>query len=150
MNKKGVSPVIATVLLIGIVIVLAAIIFMWFRGMTQEAIIKFEKNIELVCDDVKFAASYSEGVLAVSNDGNVPIFQMKAKISGDGDYETKNLIDYGWPDNGLNQGGIFSESVDFVGANQVILSPVLIGKTEKGGDRTFACDENRYGYEIII
>ena len=31
-GKKGVSPVIATVLLIGLVIIIGAIIFLWFRN----------------------------------------------------------------------------------------------------------------------
>ncbi|MAG78897.1 hypothetical protein CMI40_00795, partial [Candidatus Pacearchaeota archaeon] len=43
-NKKGVSPVIATVLLVAIVVIIGLIIFQWFRGMTQESIIKFDKN----------------------------------------------------------------------------------------------------------
>ena len=43
-RKKGLSPVIATVLLIGIVIALALIIFLWFRGTMKPAITKFDKN----------------------------------------------------------------------------------------------------------
>ena len=38
MNKKGVSPVIATVLLIAIVIVIGLIIFLWFRSLTKDAL----------------------------------------------------------------------------------------------------------------
>jgi len=41
-KKKGVSPVIATVLLIAMVVVIALIIFLWFRGLTKEAITKFD------------------------------------------------------------------------------------------------------------
>jgi len=41
-HKKGLSPVIATMLLIAIVVVIGLIIFLWFRGMTEEAITKFD------------------------------------------------------------------------------------------------------------
>ena len=60
MNKKGVSPVIATVLLIGIVIALGLVVFFWFRSFTQEAVTKFGgENIQLVCNNVQFEGSYS-------------------------------------------------------------------------------------------
>ena len=36
LNKKGVSPVIATVLLVAMVIVLALIVFLWFRSLSKE------------------------------------------------------------------------------------------------------------------
>jgi flagellin-like protein len=77
MNKRGVSPVIATVLLIGIVIVIGLIIFLWLRGLTQEAVFKFDQNIELTCNDVKFSSSYSSGTLTISNTGNVAIYDIE-------------------------------------------------------------------------
>ena len=104
-SKKGVSPVIATVLLIGLVMVITLIIFLWFKGLTQEAIVKFDKNVELVCDEVKFEADYSNGILSISNIGNVPIYGIKVKISESGNYETKGLKDLSeWTNAGINQG----------------------------------------------
>ena len=151
-KDKGISPVIATVLLVAMVVVIGLIIFLWFREITQESITKFEgTNIELVCNDVKFDTSYSGGLLSVSNLGNVPIFGMKAKITGEGGYETKDLNDLSsdWPELGLNQGGTFSDSITFTGdTNKVLLIPVLIGSSEKG-EKTFMCGE-RHGYEIVI
>ena len=73
-QTKGVSPVVATVLLIVLVVAIALIVFLWFRELTQESITKFGgKNIALVCDDVVFEASYSiiEERIYVSNYGNV-------------------------------------------------------------------------------
>ena len=62
-NKvNGLSPVIATVLLIVIVIVIALIVFIWIRGMVGDAVTKFDnKNVQLVCGDVAFEASYTGG-----------------------------------------------------------------------------------------
>ena len=51
-DSRGLSPTMATVLLIGLVILIALIVFLWLRGLSQEAVIKFDKNAELVCDEV--------------------------------------------------------------------------------------------------
>ncbi len=80
MKKRGISPVIATVLLIAMVVVIGLIVFLWFRGMIEEEGTKFGKNVKLVCDDVNFEASYSGGVLSILNIGNTPIYKMKIKI----------------------------------------------------------------------
>jgi FlaG/FlaF family flagellin (archaellin) len=151
-NKKAVSPVIATVLLIGLVMVIALIIFLWFKGLTQEAITKFDKNVELVCDDVKFEADYSGGILSISNIGNIPIYGIKVKISESEDYETKGLNDLSeWPNAGLNQGRTFSGDIssNTANADSITLIPVLVGSSESG-ERTHTCDEERYGQIINL
>jgi len=145
MKKRGVSPVIATVLLIAMVIVIGLIIFLWFRGMTQEAVTKFDgTNIELVCGDVLFDASYSSGTLFIVNSGNVPIYGMKLKILEDKSHSTIDIEEF----DGLSSGGSFSGSVDVGVSEKIILIPVLLGSSEEG-ERTFVCDENQ-GYEILI
>src|SRR3989344_838916 len=91
-KKEGVSPVIATVLLVTMVVVIALIIFLWFRGINKEAITKFDgTNVEIICSDVRFDASYSSGVLYVINNGNVPMYSMKMKISDAGSFSTTDL-----------------------------------------------------------
>ncbi|MFH1607757.1 MAG: archaellin/type IV pilin N-terminal domain-containing protein [archaeon] len=144
-SKRGVSPVVATVLLIGMVVVIGIIIFLWFKGFTQEAITKQGTNIELVCNDVDFDASYSSGMLYISNDGDIPIYGMKLKISQDRSHDTVDLEDF----EGLNQGASFSEGVDYLvgSANSITLIPVLLGTSEQG-ERTFLCEQN--SYEILI
>lgn len=152
MKKRGISPVIATVLLIAMVVVIGVIIFLWFRGMTTEVITKFGgKNIELVCGDVDFDASYYGGTLSISNDGNVPIYGMKIKISKEKGHNTVNLDSVVTTFQGLNQGGTFSGDIssEVAGAESIILIPILLGSSEEG-KKTFVCDENLHGYELII
>ena len=84
MNRRGVSPVIATVLLIVIVVVLAAIIFLWARGFLTEGAVKGDRVVETSCTDVKFEAQIvpnagdpcgdSEAAVYINNIGNVPIY----------------------------------------------------------------------------
>ncbi len=147
MNKKGISPVIATILLIAIVVVIALIVFLWFRSMTEEATTKFDKNIELVCGDVSFEVDYSSLTLNIVNTGNVPIFRIKARLYDSGGYITEDLD--GWPTYGLNQGGAYSGTLEASSADKIVLIPVLIGNSEKG-QKSFVCDEKNHGEEIII
>jgi len=149
-NKRGVSPVIATVLLIGMVIVIGLIIFLWLRGLTQEAITKFDKNVELVCDDIQFNADYFGGTLTISNIGNIPIYEIKIKILQNKNYETKSLNTFSgkWPDTGLNPGRVFSDEIIIEGES-IVLTPVLIGSAQSG-EKSYTCDESRYGHEIIL
>ncbi len=147
-NHRGISPVIATVLLIAMVVAIGLVVFLWFRGLVQEEGTKFGKNIKLNCPDVNFEASYSGGVLSVINRGNVPIYQMKLKIFKEGSHETNDLSN--WPELGLNQGESFSKNIasEIDSANKIILIPVLIGSSGEG-KKTYMCEE-QYGYEIII
>ena len=84
---------IATVLLIAMIVVIGLIVFVWFRNIIQEEGTKFGKNVNLVCGDVEFDTDYDSysGTLSIANNGNVPIFGIKIKISGDGSHKTKDL-----------------------------------------------------------
>jgi flagellin-like protein len=152
-DKKGISPVIATILLISLTIVIGVIIFLWFRGLSQEAITKFgDKNIELVCGDVQFDADYSGGKLYLSNTGNVPIFGINIKILEDKSYSTKDIKEMTteWPSGGLNQGQGFSGSMSLgSGVEEIVVIPKLLGNSDKG-KKAFVCDEKQYGYDILI
>ncbi len=151
-NKKGISPVIATVLLITMVIVIGLIVFLWIRGLVVEGCEKFDKACVLNCEDVMFDADYSNGVLAVSNTGNIPIFRVKLKIATGGDYETKDIKEIStiWPDSGLNTGEVFSSEniIGNVGSPEAItVIPVLVGSSNEG-EKSYSCDNN--GIEISL
>ena len=153
MKKKGISPVIATVLLVAMVIVIGLIIFSWAKGFQAEAVSKFGgENIEITCGKVSFEADYSGGTLFLSNLGNVPIFGINAKIYKAGSHETKSLdsIANNWPDVGLPQGATFSENLAsyFSGAEKIVLIPTLRGTSDRG-DQIHICDD-KYGKEIQV
>ncbi len=156
-DKKGLSPVIATVLLISLVIVLGAMVFLWFRGIVEEPIKKDlgggGENVKMICNDVKFQAEYVGGRLQITNTGNVPIFDIKLIIDKVGTQETTTLRTLteenkiGWEKTGLNSGGVFSDSVKLdEDATQITLVPVLLGETSEGR-KTHPCDES-VGYKI--
>lgn len=156
-SRKGVSPVVATVLLITMVVVIALIIFLWFRNINKEAITKFDgTNVEIVCGDVNFDASYLSGQLDVLNSGTVPIYSMKMRIYSEGSYNTddmQEIADSNWPAKGLNSGMAFSSptlSGYINGAEKLVLIPVLIGISEDTGEeKIYTCDDN-FGREVAI
>lgn len=150
-KKKGVSPVIATSLLIAMVVVVGLIVFMWFRGFTQEAVTKFGgTNIELVCQDAQFESTFSDGEIFLSNIGNVPIYSFVLKIERPGSHETTDISEItDWPTAGLNQGGVFQAAVAEVSsATEVTVIPVLRGTSDSGA-KTHTCEE-RYGEQIVL
>jgi FlaG/FlaF family flagellin (archaellin) len=153
-GEKALSPIIATVLLVTMVIIMALIVFIWIRGMTEEAVTKFgDKNIQLVCGEVSFEADYTGDTLYITNPGSVPIFGMNVKVIGDGSHSTINLREdsLNWPKTGLNQGEAFSDDslTELSEGEEIVLIPVLIGES-KSGRKTYVCDENQYGYQLTL
>ena len=72
-DVRGLSPVIASVLLILMVLVLAVLIFLWARGFVSEQVEKFGKPIEQICSSVDFEVQKFGSSLEVVNRGNVDI-----------------------------------------------------------------------------
>ena len=84
------------------------------------------------------------GQLAVSNLGNVPIYDLRIKTSSVAGFSTENARDIAqetWPKYGLTVGGSFVGNVSVGG--DVTLIPILLGNSEKG-KRIFACSDNGY------
>src|SRR3990167_7699134 len=75
-NKKGISPVIATVLLITISIILIAIIFIWARGSITETKVKFGEDVKNVCTEVSLEPNLVNSNLDIVNTGS------RAGVSG--------------------------------------------------------------------
>ena len=130
-KKRGLSPVIATVLLIAMVLVLAIIIFLWARGFLSEQIEKFGQPVETVCDNVDFDVEFrggQGGTLDIVNRGNVPIhnFEIK-KIFKGGNSEIESL------DFPLDVGESTSESIvlDSSLVQKIVIFPRVLG-TVKG------------------
>ena len=154
-TKKGISPVIATTMLIGLVIVLGIIIALWFASMAQESIVKFERNIDLVCGDVSFSVnSMDDGYLEISNTGTIPIYDFNVIAEGDGYSETFSIdeIYSGMGSNGLEQGSLVSleKTASFpAGVDKITIIPILMGTSSEGGRKSYECGESN-GKNVIF
>ncbi|NCN99034.1 hypothetical protein GW923_02535 [Candidatus Pacearchaeota archaeon] len=153
-ERKGLSPVVATVLLISIVIVLALIIFLWAKGFVSEKNLKFQKAIELSCDDVDFVADYvansnycdGDDEIGIVNQADVPIYGIIVKEIGPGRVNANDIF----PDSTLNQGESRRICLEPISGNTegLLVVPVLLGQS--GSTRkTHDCDDS-YGFVIPL
>jgi len=161
MKKRGVSPVIATVLLVGIVIVLSTVVFFWFRSFIHESNLKFGKDVSLSCPHVKFSAQYSDGEIQISNTGDVPIYSFNVQINQvGGAYSTKDISvlvsnavggKSTWPQFGLIQGSAFSQNIQsqVSNAKSLVLVPILRGALKNGQQQSYTC-EGKYGQTVSV
>ncbi|MDP2908398.1 MAG: hypothetical protein Q8N77_01190 [Nanoarchaeota archaeon] len=119
MKKRGISPLIATVLILGFTVALAAIIMTWGTGFTKRMQEQTEEtaNVQITCAtdvvfDVKSACEdpVTGGTykLTIANNGNKKIdkFQIRFYKAAD-DVKT---VEYTFGGNGIEAFGIESES----------------------------------------
>jgi FlaG/FlaF family flagellin (archaellin) len=146
-NKKAVSPMVSTVLLIMIVIIMAIIILLWSRGFIKESILKEiggeSKRVEQFCPEVAMTPILnSDGSFGFTNNGNVPIYALNLKLTSSGDSDT---IDIRPTQGGLVNPGfatlIDPNTYDYYNYDEVEIIPVLLGKTKTGAVKEKACDD---------
>ena len=137
-EKRGLAPVIATVLLISLALVLVLIIFIWAKSWIGE---KIEKNlgagpevIENFCGDIDFAAELDSGAgrIDVNNLGNVPLYGLDIRKRDSGSEESFGIAVFG---SGLAAGASGSADISLSsGVNvgdELIALPVILGETEE-------------------
>jgi len=136
-GKKGLSPVVASTLMILLVLVLAAIIFLWARGFIGEQIEKFGEPIEKTCGKVSFDVARNGNELEIINTGNVDIRHLDIKMFKDGDSEVKQFpirVDAMKSASGF----VTLEMAGFIEPDKIIVYPVLIG-TSGASKNVFTC-----------
>jgi len=146
-GERGLSPVVATVLLVSITLVLAVIIFFWARTFISDDLQKQGSAVELLCPEVSFEASTLLSSVLVENTGSVPIHGVeirKKSIFGDiVQVETSDSEQVG-----------AGETIEFplpsgvAGGDEVIVVPVLLGETTNER-KAHICGEE-YGREIVV
>jgi hypothetical protein len=92
-RKQGLSPLVATVLLIVLSLVLASIVFMWARGFISEQIQKGGKNVDAVCEQsVNFdveanMVSPNRVRVIIQNIGNINIYDFEVGLVSGGNVQ---------------------------------------------------------------
>ncbi len=124
-NKKGISPVIATVLLIMLAIILAVIILIWVRSFIGEQVTKNlsgqegdDQLIDSFCPDLQFVidASYDGTIFSISaqNNGNIPIYGFEVRKKGA--FSVKKVADIVFDSETLLSGDTKDASVEVDGS----------------------------------
>jgi len=91
-NKKGISPLIATILLVGFVVVIGAVVIIWGRNFIKERAEKegslAEKQLE--CENIEIdIKDAGPGFITVENNGNNKIDAFILRVVSDGSGATK-------------------------------------------------------------
>ena len=141
--KRSLSPVIASVLLIALVLVLAAIIFLWARGFISEQIEKFGQPINTLCEQVSIEADLiiQGGVgneLEIANRGNVDIHSFDIKVISNGDSTIQKFAI------SVDVGKAVKESLalSLLDADKIVIYPALLGNVkDKKTNKVYTCVE---------
>jgi len=149
-ERKGITPVIATVLLIGVVVILAGIVFLWARGFVKDAVQKGGEPIEQSCTDVQFEALIvnTEGVysLEISNQADIELYGVNLKVKGEGEVI---VHDIGSSSLGLGESKIISLSNEnIVQDGEYLVVPILLGA--RGEQREAYVCGDEFGVEARV
>jgi len=147
-NKKALSPVVASVLLVALVLVLAAIIFLWARGFIGEQIEKGEKPISDLCGEASFNMELIpkpsvDGIytIEVINTGNVAIhkFTIVKRLEGS---EERYEFDIGVGSQGKSRREA-DLRINGRKPESVTIYPALLGTVAgQSENRPYTCTEN--------
>lgn len=151
-EKRGLSPVIATVLLVSLALVLAVIVFLWARAFIPDAVEKEGQSIDLACEQTHFFAEAfggNERSLTIENTGDIPIWGAeirKKQIIGEivqAEQLDKVNLEGGQTGRVNLPNGIETD-------DQILVIPILLGRDKDGTKpRTYPCNEDA-GVEIVV
>jgi flagellin-like protein len=143
MQKKGLSPVITTILLVLLAIVLAAIIFLWAKGFVKETPLKFDPSlnedrpIEELCAKVDIQAVIVDNSIVINNLGSVPINKVQIRVYSGGSSNSEEFsVDI---NSGLSR--TITSTLTLTG-NKVEIVPILLGKMKSGEAVPYFCLKN--------
>lgn len=149
--KKGVSPIVATVLLMTLTIALGALIYIWAQGMMKEQIEKYGKNADQACQDLSWDAeiehlSANLFDLYITNKGNTPLQAIDVKKIGKG----KALIDRRTISLGEGSSTKATLTLERNLYDTIFIIPVIVGNVRGQRDnRQYSCPQ-QYGKELKL
>jgi flagellin-like protein len=150
MQKKALSPIITTILLVLIAIILAVIIFVWAVAFRGEQITKFyggeAKDIRLSCDSVLFSAELSGSSISIVNTGDVPIYRFDIQTQGNVNSE---IIPVTTESSRVNPGQAATIAApNTQGVNELHIIPIFLGTDKDGKEKEASCISS--GMEQVI
>ena len=140
--KRGISPVVATVLMVLLVVFLAGMVFLWARGFVSEQIEKFGVSVEQQCANIEFSATKDVNSLEIVNRGNIDIFHFDIKLvkGGNSEFQRFNFnVDSG---DGVKE-YVTLKMEDNSDPDEIVIYPALLGSVVgKNSNKVFTCLDN--------
>jgi len=160
-SKKGISPLIATVLLIGFTIVLAALVMRWggqfFRqqtdvvGCESEGQIQCTSGVDLVIDDVNGTTGTAGNLrIAVLNNGNQDVDKIQYIVIDEMSTTNQSVPD---EDGAVGLGGDSHTFTSLAGlkVSRVKIIPILDYEMRDGSTScTVYCSEETKNVDITV
>jgi len=138
-EKRGVAPIITTVLLVLIVLILATVIILWGTSFIPEALGKFGEPIENSCTRVAFSADRDGDIISIVNNKDIPIYKIAIKQEG---ISSSDLEEF---EVNLDVGGSDSVEVSVDSqADSLSVIPIILGTTDDGKIQEFKCPESSW------
>ena len=148
MKKRAISPIVASVLLVALVLVLASIVFIWAKGFIGEQVEKGDKPVASLCEEVSFSVDLIEDdavagtyEVEIVNRGNYAIYNFLIIKTLDGSEASETFafaVDA--------QGSISQEAdlrIDGKVPEEVAFYPALLGTVVgESSNRPYTCTEN--------
>jgi flagellin-like protein len=146
-RKRGLSPVIATILLIAIALIIAIIIFLWARTFIGEQTEKFDEPISNSCERVDFLAEafLSDGDIDIENKGNVPLYGVEVRKKDSGSILDAKRLEKSI---GVGETGDVVIPAGIGGGDEIVVVPILLGEAGEF-KKAYTCGES-YGKEITV
>lgn len=148
MEKRGISPLIATVLLIALTVSMAGMIYAWSRSFAAEQLEKFGSHIETVCSEIDYFAqlnSPSGAVyeLLINNRANVDIQQVNIKLfkQGSSIIRTFTPSNGAVPKAGTGKVSFTLSDFDMTSFDSAEITPLLLGKGDSGKTKLHPCTD---------
>ena len=142
-NKKAISPIITTVLLVLVAMILAIIILFWARGFISEKISKFipaqsqDRPVAEACESVSLSVAITGAKeLSIINQGDIPVYKLGVRVKDNGGQAT--IVEY--ETIGLDPGQsklLATPTQTLTGGVSIV--PILMAKSEKTGTVEYNC-----------
>jgi flagellin-like protein len=148
MNKRGISPVIATLILISIAVILALIIFLWARSYISDQTIKLDKPINQVCDDIQFTAETilngNTLTVTLTNQANIPLYGVEVRKKS---FTSVEPLDQGVKtfEGSLREGSDTTFDIDLTSdelksGDNILVVPIIVGESNDN-KKSYTCDD---------
>jgi len=142
-KKRGLSPVIATVLLIMLALALVVIVFLWISGFISEQLEKQGKPIDQMCKEINFHVENEYDKMSailnlqVVNRGNVNIYGLDVKFIENKGSSMMKSFKLNVPVGESSDIQAIPVAVD---VKEVVLYPMILGSVRgKGVNKPTSC-----------
>jgi len=139
---RGLSPLMATILLVAVAIIAFAAIFMWVNTISVEKVQKFGAPAEDSCAQLSFVPTLSSNSILINNQGPITIYAIDLRIVKDGNEFTRFLR----PKDGFIEGGevdsVTASVEDLTGLiEKVDAVPIILGQgTQSQATKAYTCE----------